>query len=464
MEGCKWRFAKVDGVCKDIVDAVSGERGICPLCGADMVAKVGEVRVPHWSHFGKRVCDDWYQPKGPWHLYWQNKFPKNWQEVVIVKDGIKHIADVKTSADVIIEAQWSPISREEIKTREMFYHKMLWIAGMNRIESDWRIESIIKRDSTQFEISGFRVHDIDASNLTDSQYKWFDCSRPVFMDFGTSHDRLDATDDLYYIFPQKDISSRHFCIEVHRDELIEALRNGKVATRDLFQKLKDIRLEYERIKRDARDRENKRIEEELRRAEEASRRQQEALQRQQEEVRNQEYEKAKPFLHAANSVDNAVAFANQKFHYPPRCAITLGWVEAFLVLVGDVRSIRINPVEIPIAPYGRVAIHLAHNYTFDAYNQDCLKARKCGIEGEIESYEVLEEFFKDKIVGCADYLVKHTSEGLLLTFAHADRFLKRTDKAYTWNRSERTFWNLPEGTQNYLRNVDPESKSRRLLW
>lgn len=454
MEGCKWRFAKVDGVPKDIVDAVSGERGKCPLCGADMVAKVGEVRVSHWSHFGKRICDDWYQPKGPWHLYWQNKFPKDWQEVVINKDGVKHIADVKTSADVVVEAQWSPISHEEINDREVFYNKMLWIVGMNRIESDWRIESIIKRDSTLFEINGFRIRDINTLNLTDSQCKWFDCSRPVFMDFGTSHNRLDATDDLYYIFPKKHASSNRFCIEVPRDELIDALRNGNAATREFFQKLKDVRVECERIKRDARDREYMRIED-------AQRRAQEDLQHQQEEVRNQEYDKARPYLNDANSVDNAVAFANKKFHYPPRCALTLGWVDAYLIIEEFRRRLLIKDPQIAIAPYGRVAVHLAEWYSRDEYEHDCAQARRHGVNVEIESYETLAKY-RDKMIACVDYLVKRTDRGVVLTFRDAEWILRSTGKAYSWGRSERTFWALPERTQEYLGSVDPESHAH--IW
>lgn len=457
MEGCKWRFAKVDGINKDIVDAVSGERGICPLCGADMVAKVGEVRVPHWSHVGKRVCDDWYQPKGPWHLYWQNKFPKDWQEVVVLRGCEKHIADIKTSYDAVVEVQWSPITPEEINERENFYKNMLWIVGMNRIDSDRRVKLCINEGISPLDIEGFRIRKIYyASRLNEAQYKWFECSRPVFLDFGTEPDRLDATDDLYFIVPG-DKWRRRYCIDVPRDCLIAALNQGRSTIREFFLKLKQVREIYEQKERERSEAARIRSEQERQKI-------LDDIESWQVVHRNEEYEKARPYLNYANSVEHAVAFANQKFHYPPRCALTLGWVEAFLILFGYVKSIRINTVKISIAPYGRVAIHLSNKYSREVYNQDCLKARERGIDCEIETYEVLERFYKDKIVGCSDYLAKHAEKGLLLTFAQASWFLDRTNNAYTRNRSERTFWNLPENTQNYLANVDPESKMRKFFW
>ena len=75
--GCTWRFAIVDGERLDISKAQREQRGICPLCGGDLVAKKGDIRESHWSHINKRKCDAWYESKGQWHRWWQNRFDES---------------------------------------------------------------------------------------------------------------------------------------------------------------------------------------------------------------------------------------------------------------------------------------------------------------------------------------------------------------------------------------------------
>lgn len=137
---CTWPYAIVDGVRTHISDAARLQHGECPVCGAELVARKGKFREDHWWHVNGKRCDPWYQPKGPWHLYWQNMFPKECQEVVVEGDvdgtRVRHIADVKTHGGIVLEVQYSAISPETIAIREDFYGNMLWLANMRRIESD----------------------------------------------------------------------------------------------------------------------------------------------------------------------------------------------------------------------------------------------------------------------------------------------------------------------------------------
>lgn len=455
VEDCKWRFAEVDGVRKDIVNAVSGERGVCPLCGARMVARKGEVRQPHWSHFGTRQCDDWYQPKGPWHLYWQNKFPKEWQEVVVEGEiggkKIKHIADIRTDSKAIVEVQWSPITAEEILQRESFYKNMLWIAGMNRVEADKRIADLIEESSFR-DIREMRIWKIGVGRLKPAQKRWFNCSRPVFMDFGATPDRLDSVEDLYYVFPPKEDQAHRFCVRVPRDHLIESLKNGRLATRDFFQGLKCLRMEYERLDRidyELQERERRRFEQ----AEKAAREAELVNQK------NREYEEAKPYVSFANSVEHAIAFANHKFHYPPRCALTVGWIDAYLIVEELYNHLVLDSNQVSIAPYGRVALHQAKNYSLQEYEADCMRTWQKEVNVNLPQYQELA-VYADKIIACVDYLVKRTEEGIVLTFRSPAWILKPDGKAYVWNKNARGFWHLPEKTQEYLGNVDEDSRFR----
>ena len=49
---------------------------------------------------------------------------------MIVKDNIKHIADIKLPDGLVIEFQDSHISRQKIEDREAFYENMIWIINM----------------------------------------------------------------------------------------------------------------------------------------------------------------------------------------------------------------------------------------------------------------------------------------------------------------------------------------------
>jgi hypothetical protein len=96
-------------------------KGLCPACGAPVIAKCGEILTWHWSHLTKD-CDPWYEPESAWHRQWKEKFPSEWREVVVGR----HRADVKTPIG-IIEFQASCISPGEIQERENFYQTMAWV-------------------------------------------------------------------------------------------------------------------------------------------------------------------------------------------------------------------------------------------------------------------------------------------------------------------------------------------------
>lgn len=112
------KWALVDGL-RSL--ATPGLVGRCPGCGGEVVAKCGEVLQWHWSHRAAE-CDPWSEPESGWHIAWKNQFPSEWQERVIGP----HRADVATPKGVI-EFQKSSISTKEIREREAFYGRMLWV-------------------------------------------------------------------------------------------------------------------------------------------------------------------------------------------------------------------------------------------------------------------------------------------------------------------------------------------------
>lgn len=95
-----------------------------------MLAKCGEINVWHWAHVKGESCDAWYEPETLWHRTWKASFKPEWTEVIIARDGKRHIADVLTNKGLVIELQNSPISPAIIREREAFYgDTMMWIVN-----------------------------------------------------------------------------------------------------------------------------------------------------------------------------------------------------------------------------------------------------------------------------------------------------------------------------------------------
>lgn len=115
-----------------IEEAVRGGEYFCPNCGGAVIvkAKSSEAVKGHFAHKNKAECDSWNYDMSEWHRAWQNSFPKECQEVVVQKDGIKHRADVLIN-NTVIEFQHSPITAEEIAERNRFYTecglKVVWV-------------------------------------------------------------------------------------------------------------------------------------------------------------------------------------------------------------------------------------------------------------------------------------------------------------------------------------------------
>lgn len=109
-----------------IENVSAGEEYFCPSCGAKLALKKGSIRSHHFSHTAKHHCtDDWTYDMSYWHFKWQNRFPKEYQEVVVKHGGKTHRADILIEEKkIVIEFQHSPLSVEEFEARNSFYKKL----------------------------------------------------------------------------------------------------------------------------------------------------------------------------------------------------------------------------------------------------------------------------------------------------------------------------------------------------
>jgi competence protein CoiA len=177
-------------------------RASCPACARTVIAKCGPQRVHHWAHLGKRACDRWWEPETQWHRTWKLRFPAAWHECILHdEDGERHIADVRTPADVVIEFQHSHLCAEERAARERFYRDMIWVVDGSRLQRDLPRFTKGARELRSMS-KGVFVHR-SADELFPKS--WLGCAAPVFFDFGDPVDPAVAAlvrERLWCLLPQ----------------------------------------------------------------------------------------------------------------------------------------------------------------------------------------------------------------------------------------------------------------------
>ena len=196
------------------IEAAPNRKALCPLCNKEVFAKCGEINIWHWAHLRGDSCalgddgDPNYEPETEWHKNWKLVFGKEYSEIILVKDNKKHIADIRTKKEVIIELQNSPIPANIISKREEFYgERMLWIINGAKFVNSFKEKQKVARGAEiligkhvytpQYElIDGFLI-DIFSKlpqPLPSSQWyqfewqnpkkSWQKAKRPIFIDFG----------------------------------------------------------------------------------------------------------------------------------------------------------------------------------------------------------------------------------------------------------------------------------------
>lgn len=190
------------------IEAQPKLQGLCPCCFKPVVAKCGEQKVWHWAHRGNTACDNWWEKETEWHRAWKNNYPTEWQEKSLFdeKTGEKHIADVCTIRNLVIEFQHSYISQKERVSREQFYKNMVWVVDGTRLQRDYTRFCKGFSDFKNTKRKGFFLVDFPNEVFPKS---WLGSKVPVIFDFcGMSTDETDKIKNiLWCLLPQKDITS-----------------------------------------------------------------------------------------------------------------------------------------------------------------------------------------------------------------------------------------------------------------
>jgi len=224
----KTKFALCNG---ERIEAIKGAKGICDICGAEMIAKCGEIKIHHWAH--KTECTDhWWENETEWHRNWKDEFPNEWQEVVLkAESGEKHKADVKTNTGWTIEFQHSAISREERNSRDHFYNKLIWVIDGARRKTDIKqFERLVDRARyISKEPLILRVIGSWALERFRLNHEWGDSKSLVLLDFGESEvnylNKYSSNKDLWLIYPSK---NKTYVCSFSKDYFIEVMSNTRL--------------------------------------------------------------------------------------------------------------------------------------------------------------------------------------------------------------------------------------------
>ncbi len=223
------RFALLDN---KRVEAQPKLQGLCPNCKQAVIAKCGNDRIKHWAHKSKKHCDSWWESETEWHRNWKNQYPTDWQEFSFEDPNTseKHIADIHTPHNLVIEFQHSFIDPEERTSRELFYKNMIWVVDGTRLKRDFpRFVKSTKNFKTTEKKGLFLVDYIDEVFPSN----WLNSSVPVLFDFKGLEDLIDHSDIRYNLYCLFHVILGRYSIlaEIPRDAFIRTTINGEWTTR-----------------------------------------------------------------------------------------------------------------------------------------------------------------------------------------------------------------------------------------
>ena len=205
-------------------EATKGAAGLCQFCNSELIAKCGEIKIHHWAHKSKHNCDPWWENEGEWHRAWKNKFPTKWQEIIHHdENGEKHIADIKTDTDLVVEFQHSFLKPEERRSRNAFYTKLVWVVdGLKRKTDKSQFQKILKEESTAVNGKPYITH-VRFPEECRLLKEWSNDTSIVFFDFKETN--FSNQEILWLLYPTNSFRNIYLS-PVPQSEVIESLNNN----------------------------------------------------------------------------------------------------------------------------------------------------------------------------------------------------------------------------------------------
>lgn len=141
-----------------------GQRGQCPKCGSEVIAKCGQIKIWHWAHKATHGCE-WYSTESEWHRQWKSLFPENRIEVYVDQNR----ADAIDATGRVWEFQNSYLNGEEIEEREEAYINLLWIwnvKGQQKLITFYKYERDTSYEVYWYKLRNYRLYDEGSKKFT----------------------------------------------------------------------------------------------------------------------------------------------------------------------------------------------------------------------------------------------------------------------------------------------------------
>lgn len=187
-----------------------------------------------------------------WHSDWKKVFPESYREKVFLNRtlGYYHRADVFTPCDTAIEFQNSPISVNELRSREAFYPNLVWVVNGEKFKgfkilkhlpdvdspflSDFLFShtanlTMVKKEDVlagkKPKVLTFHHPELRAIPLTSYYYSfrwlyphqvWYEAKCPIFIDLGgyfiyqlKQREQLNGSYAYLHMLPKRDFINRY---------------------------------------------------------------------------------------------------------------------------------------------------------------------------------------------------------------------------------------------------------------
>lgn len=242
------KFALVNGIKKE---AQKGLVGICPACGEEVIAKCGKIKINHWAHKTKHSCDVWVENETFWHRKWKNNFPEQWQEKIFYDNlnSEKHIADICTDDNLVIEFQHSSIKPEERESRENFYKNIIWVVDGTRLKNDYE-----RFSKGYFKLVG-KIGEPTIFLCLNPQKtlppSWQNSKVPVFFDFTGLEEISDYNNPKFYMFcllPNR-FNNQTIIIRMTKQTFIYNVKNNAISKylKDIMAEIDNKQAEFNKL-------------------------------------------------------------------------------------------------------------------------------------------------------------------------------------------------------------------------
>ncbi|MGI2327423.1 competence protein CoiA [Planococcus sp. YIM B11945] len=159
---------------KELLAMRKGSLFYCPGCNAPVRLKVGEIKIPHFAHETRSLCETYSEPESTMHLQGKSLLHQFFTRKNFSVELEKYLPPIRQRADLLVEGQTavefqcSQLPAEHIRSRTEGYNSLgiqtIWINGLQETINEgiqlltlpaWKQE-VLKKQKNRTYLIGFQ--------------------------------------------------------------------------------------------------------------------------------------------------------------------------------------------------------------------------------------------------------------------------------------------------------------------